>query len=94
MLIDMKKDNQLAWLVKNMILSPKGSGDTTDMPSSEFIVGYFCLAHLWADAIEKQNKILTCNYIAENCGYDWQWMHEMISTQHNTQKLNECEPVS
>lgn len=81
-------DHQLAWLVKNMILSPKGSWDTTDMPSSEFIVCYFWLVHLWADAIEKQNKILTCNCIAENCGYDWQWI------MHNTQKLNECEPVS
>lgn len=66
-----RTDHQLAWLVKNMILSPKGSGDdTTDMPSFKFIVGYFCLAHFWADAIEKQNKILTCNYIAEDCGYD------------------------
>ncbi len=50
-------------LVKKMTLSPKGSGDTTDMHSFQFVVGFFCLAHFLADAIEKQNMILTCNYM-------------------------------
>lgn len=69
-----------------MILSPMGSGDTTDMPSFQFVVGYFCLAHFWADAIEKQNMILTCNYMGIMHAFD-SGSVKMISDR----KLNENE---
>ncbi len=62
-------------LVKKMTLSPKGSGDTTDMHSFQFVVGFFCLAHFLADAIEKQNMILICNYMGIMHVF-WQWICE------------------